>query len=496
MTMLSRVCFLAPIFVLTLLTSCTTVADREWHTVCNAGGDCPTEKRSAFVKEQACLLSDVGRRTECRALQPRQRQVNVRTAYLELEEHEGKLRDEEQLLAIEEFIENQASSGRPLLIAVYVHGWHHDASPDDGNAAALNDLLARYAYSLEQTNHSNVDVFGIYVGWRGELYKSPINTLTIKSRAVAADTIGWGGDKTTGKRYFEKALVDIADTMRKANSDSHMIVMGHSLGGRIVSRALLPEVLSTGTHALGPNVLVTTVNAAIGAEAFRDAYEQSQTSATPTWPTWINLTSMDDDATLGAYHLGLRTGFIKPDVSGLEASEYTIGHYAPYVTHVLGVLNCAPTTDAPGMTLCGPVDQVIARSQYLWSLDDFRFTALQYGLASPSTGSPLPKLVHCGLLTRYPMSPTTKKTLKHVDVCGKLYENFKTADVPNRVPGRGGMWNISTDKSVIDFEKPDAGAHSTHNGYVQTDLTLLLVQLLYRQGNETVGFDSPVGPPH
>src|SRR5215472_8482493 len=59
----------------------------------------------------------------------------------------------------------------PLLIVVFVHGWKHNASGDDGNVEMFHSILERlgrleHARSAkEKANHRRV--FGVYVGWRG-----------------------------------------------------------------------------------------------------------------------------------------------------------------------------------------------------------------------------------------------------------------------------------------------------------------------------------------
>ena len=51
-------------------------------------------------------------------------------------------------------------------------------------------MLARRAYAKD-----DMDVIGVYIGWRGEKYKnSPAKLLSIKNRALIADAIGKEGE--------------------------------------------------------------------------------------------------------------------------------------------------------------------------------------------------------------------------------------------------------------------------------------------------------------
>jgi hypothetical protein len=463
------------------LAGCKGVPDREWQSVCDSSKECSSEERSAFVKEGSCALSDIGREATCNAPYPRnQSRFNFRTAFLEFEETSGTLRDSEQLESVKDFIARQGPTGRPLLISVYVHGWHHNASSSDPNVMKYGGQLARYEYSLKKLGYLDVDVLGIYVGWRGETYSGPLNVLTIGDRANAADVIGQSVEANNGKGLYS-TLEAIAELMRASNTNSRMIVMGHSLGGRVVTRALLPAMMNSSGKPLGENVLVTTVNAAIGADAFTAAYQPSVAAETPDWPTWVNITSKDDDATLRRYRQGLEVGFIKPDLPGTDQAKATIGHYAEYLTHELGVASCdLKQGGASATTTCGAVSQLLAGPKTVWSNEDYQFSALSYGVPSTVSKAYSPDFVHCALLTRYPITERTRTALKKSVVCKDLIQDFDLASAPHKLPAHGRMWNIQTDKSVIDFEVPDSKASSTHNGYIQTDLSLLFVQLLYR----------------
>lgn len=467
--------------------SACAVKDVPSHLVCGAGESCQPDRLEAAIVAQRCTLSPIGREAVCepeRLVGPapgRESGVaHVRLAYLEYD-HLGHRYDPHQRAAIVDEIRRIGASGKTLLIVTYVHGWHHNASEASSNARDFPLLLARYANGLRRANLPNTEVFGVYVGWPGEITTAPIlTTLSIGNRAHVADRVALGDCSDSPMPSDVIAdLHDIANAMRAANPADRMIVTGHSLGGRLLSRAFLPELKRPDPELLGPGVLMVTVNAAIDADAYRALYASSRTSRDVRRPRWINITSSDDWATGEVYPAAIRAGLLPRIDPDYRRTRQTIGHYKPYITHELGVTDCG-APDAQGTTSCGPESSLANLPSSPWTSSDIGDAALTYG---PVTSQGWPTLTHCVLLNRYPVTCAMKTAIK-TNVCnGRFAKDFDSGSSTHSIPAYGHLWNVLTDSSLIDFDKPSFLRASTHNGWIQTDLATMLLQLAFAPEN-------------
>jgi hypothetical protein len=75
---------------------------------------------------------------------------------------------------------------------------------------------------------------------------------------------------------------------------------------------------------------------------------------------------------------------------------------------------------------------------------------------------------------------------KNRDICPQTYWDYdvmSTKPISHRkVPAKGRMWNIQTSQSMLDFADHSFWQFwqfSTHNGYVSTNWTHMLIQLAY-----------------
>src|SRR5688572_28576207 len=87
---------------------------------------------------------------------------------------------------------SERSNEENTIVLVYVHGWHHNAREEDSNLQGLrtssNDLALKLAgkpYPEARfllTGDSNVNIIGVYVGWRGKSLPMPLDYLTFWGR--------------------------------------------------------------------------------------------------------------------------------------------------------------------------------------------------------------------------------------------------------------------------------------------------------------------------
>ena len=237
---------------------------------------------------------------------PNWRQVEFYKAFLEFREEGHAFTDDRnvsiQSEAILAKLESLKSTGRPVYVVTFIHGWHHNADdrltdPKDRasstiDAVKFDDFVARYTEMTRRLYEGNGAkqtpvVFGIYVGWRGELMNGWFTVPTIGNRAKAADRIAGHRDENS----LRKLLLGIADKMRDTNEDSRMLVFGHSLGGRLLSMAFLGEIAKGSTYPLGKGVLLAAVEPAISADCFDSIFAGPRRVPRLAQPGFVAVTS-------------------------------------------------------------------------------------------------------------------------------------------------------------------------------------------------------------
>lgn len=164
-----------------------------------------------------------------------------------------------------EAIAHSARTANTIVI-VAVHGWHHTAAPQDefamGFARALHDIrntlqttvggnpnTYRRARQL-LTGSGDVNIFGIYVGWRGRSLPGKLDYMTFWDRKHAAEHVGDGD-----LREFLLRLNLIYRTSYQDRTPSTpyvgLVSFGHSLGAQVlftaISRTLENELIAA-TH--------------------------------------------------------------------------------------------------------------------------------------------------------------------------------------------------------------------------------------------------------
>ncbi len=477
---------------------CHTIPDRQWVYVCQPEQTCDDRALDRAIQPPKDPMYVDGNgwgahRIKSTEAPPKGvERTEFLKAYLEFNQ-QGQAFDPLQLKAIRRYLDpaiGLAPAG-PLLIMVYVHGWHHNAdiskTDEAENVVKFDYLLARGVDSLRRTGHGNYHVLGVYVGWQGEQTRVPIASLfSIGERAAVADTIG-KPQAPDGAREgrLRDSLQKIADDMRARKDGSRMIVIGHSLGGRMLSQAFLSD-LEQGSHQpLGSGTIINPINAAIGAEAYRALFDHESYETVPLGPpTWVNITTKSDHATGLVYPLALAFHLLRP-VSYGEDSKHTIGHYLPYVTHTFDVKDCL-VNDEDGPKGCNPpANMDLLASKRPWNSLGTPF-ALRYTDRQAALKNNHSYRDYCGLFWPRAGNIDPYQTARKAGICLGLINDVRgnADDSLDRViaPLNGRIWNIRTSNRVIDFAESRFFEFSTHNGYVQTNWTRLLVELVMDDG--------------
>lgn len=358
-----------------------------------------------------------------------------------------------QLEAIKYSLKKSHSLGNPVYLVVYVHGWHNNGcrfyegdannnlNTECQNADETTDdvkgfeaLLVRRAYELIKAGYPH-DVLGVYVGWRGE-NSFGTNVFSIINRAGAADKLG---------RYstLRKDLETIYSLI-EANKDIRMLIMGHSLGGRILSRAFIENPYALNKpylsdnqcyQPLGEQAYFVTINPAIEAAPFNAMQHDLRNSNCKAYPHWINITSTDDYTTDSLFYLA---SFFGASAHSYSSEWLTaIGHYDEFISHDLNTLTS---------------DRNCNGDSKINELKDF------FDLSSSSPN-----------IKEINYSPVDLKEDCHYKTKIRARNSMEFHPKP--------IWNISTNNTIIDSEWGEM--FGVHNAFVQTNLGKLIDGLVF-----------------
>ncbi|MGV3661298.1 MAG: hypothetical protein ACO1TE_14010 [Prosthecobacter sp.] len=196
-------------------------------------------------------------------------------------------------------------SPKPPLTILYVHGWKHNASDNSGDYQSFRQLLARLALKKELTDQHTI--CGIYVGWRGDVLGKQWEwtglgflprQITIYNRMDAADRIANG-------LPFTQFISSVSEGTYQAGKKGRCVMIGHSLGARILETTLSRTLSTAATPGPNPEIkkpadLVLLVNPA------SDGLRARQTLLGVQWAEKSLLRDLTSDGRPGEhYHVPL-----------------------------------------------------------------------------------------------------------------------------------------------------------------------------------------------
>ena len=438
-----------------LLEGCTTIPDVCYHCTPEPRVEPREDIVIAADGWGACRIESDGKALNCESVAIPLIPTPYHQAWMEYREA-GTRHNRQQVDAILNWIKE--GSG-PLHVVVYIHGWHNNADTHRDNTSHQDPkhnaekfpfLMARTVDSLKRlalgTGMPMPKVLGIYVGWRGEKYPHGLpNLLSIDGRSVAADIIGLYGD-------VRNDLTRIAEGMQQRSESSRLMVVGHSLGGRMLTSMFRRQFDQGNPQPLGPGSLIVTLNPAVGADCYDGVFAANPHGFSPSW---INITSEDDDATGWIYWSASHLSLVQDCSPDSDAAGVAIGHYADYrnvALHAAIVKDNVPWH--PCLSAIEP--NWFNKLPELDSRDGSRRFALYFPTRSD---------------TNFTQGPGKIVTLRF-EPEGKNHEDAL----------HHAVWNVRTDKTLIDFER-DNGLDGQHNGYVNTVLIRILTEILYAGPN-------------
>jgi hypothetical protein len=274
-----------------------------------------------------------------------------------------------------EAIAHSARTTNTIVILV-VHGWHHSAAPEDefamGFAKALQDIRNTLQTNVDGkpntyrrarqllTGSGEVNIFGIYVGWRGLSLPGALNYITFWDRKDAAEHLG-NGDL----REFLLRLNIIYRTSYQDRKPWAPFVglasFGHSLGAQVLFAAIsstLENELIEATHVShdpaaprqslakpleGFGDIVILVNPALEAFQFERVRKLSaQLAYDRRQPPLLLVISADTDVARHVFFPARRwidrIFNVPPRDEQSDLWSYALGEYEPQRTHMITFL--------------------------------------------------------------------------------------------------------------------------------------------------------------
>jgi len=280
---------------------------------------------------------------------------------------------------------DELSKTTNVIVLLFVHGWHHDAAPDDENlrdfALSVADTRKRlidrsnpesrvYRESRKSlTDTEALSVVSIYVGWRGRSLPGVLDYTTFWGRKAAAERVGEGD-----LRQFLGQLNALyrESRVRRTNGSTRkffgLVSFGHSFGGQVLFRSVAFEIerellAMTGgamkangvqkqvVDLLGFGDLVVLVNPAFEALQFERIWRLSRELefGQKQNPIMLVVSSAGDIPRQVLFPAGrnLDAFFLRPDFRPGQRALWTeaLGEYKPFRTHSVDVtLNSSQLT--------------------------------------------------------------------------------------------------------------------------------------------------------
>lgn len=254
------------------------------------------------------------------------------------------------------------SSADGIILVTFIHGWKHDAHPDDSNLKSFKKALHLAATEVPAISQSHRRLIGLFVGWRGASSRfEGIDTASFWDRKAVAEEVGRGS--------VTELLLNL-DQIDFHNPNNVLIVIGHSFGGAITLSALTdvlmqrivrisesseyqnggrPPIRGVGDLILILNPAIEANQSLLLVETARDhLYSDFQS------PLFVSLSTDADWATHYTFPLGQIAGLYNWRQTDLERDYYfdretgqdlvlkeehldttTVGNFAPFLTHRL-----------------------------------------------------------------------------------------------------------------------------------------------------------------
>ena len=300
-----------------------------------------------------------------------------RLGFIEFDE-QGDFWDRDQLRKTVQAIRQ---TGRPVLLVTYIHGWQNNSNPKDASdVEQFRGLLARLTAN-ETVQKSGLQVFGVYLGWRGRVVHrvNPLlDAATWLSKQSSFYSRKNAATRISSSTPITEAIFTLIRTARRDTPGiSRTIVIGHSFGALVLEKALAQALVGTLLYeepfvpgaektrtdrVFKPADLILLVNSAAESIYSKELIDMYRDTTPPLGAPHVIMISSDaDKATDVAFPIGTKLSNIPKLLTGAfreyreenrDTSQYnyftrTPGHNDSLVSHRLLDLPREETPELP-----------------------------------------------------------------------------------------------------------------------------------------------------
>ena len=142
-----------------------------------------------------------------------------------------------------------------VVVVVFVHGWHHNAQNDDDNARDFAETMRKLREAMVDnkdgrpgiyrqsrrnlTGNEDIEIYGVYIGWRGKSLPEPLDYVTFWDRKSGAERVGEGDVREfllrLNRLYAERSALR---NMTPKVPFMGLVSIGHSFGGQVLFKAV------------------------------------------------------------------------------------------------------------------------------------------------------------------------------------------------------------------------------------------------------------------
>lgn len=130
----------------------------------------------------------------------------------------------------------------PVMLVVYIHGWRHvreNEHKQGSDKSAFTEALKRVQVAFAAREDKELVPVGIYIRWRARHLPEPFELFCYwltRNRA----------DKILNRGILASTLETLSKLTKEFNDESEIVLIGHSMGARILGQSLLktPDLLS------------------------------------------------------------------------------------------------------------------------------------------------------------------------------------------------------------------------------------------------------------
>lgn len=300
---------------------------------------------------------------------------------------EGWFWEPRQATAAIELVHRKVAE-RNTIVLVFVHGWHHSAQCCDDDVEGFKETLIRLGRQLQRPAHAavqskepeaagaqrDINVVGIYIGWRGRSLPGPLDYFSFWGRKSSAERVGNTDFSEFLSRlnevylqYNPRGQEQQARTVTPASPEHFLglVTIGHSFGGQVLLKAVSatledqllhknpapgylrnsrPAAPRTGTTAIrGVGDLLVLLNPAAEAAQYHRLHVLSQGLEYPPeqTPVMLTVSAENDRPRHKLFTLGRMLGEFftgkprKHDPMEREVERKALGVYDEHITHRL-----------------------------------------------------------------------------------------------------------------------------------------------------------------